>query len=270
MKMNGTLLLSCALVAVLLAGGPARADSLETISLHHRMAEDLIPILQPMLPQGAVVSGAGDVLLVRADDATLAQVRDAVMNLDRAPRQLLIVVGQGTGQEFRDAGVAAAGTVVAGDARIGVNQPPQATSGGQVIVHGGTTQSDIEAVSSVRALEGYESYVAVGETRAFATTSGTGAYSGRETGTGFYATPRLNGDRVTLEISPTQRHAAAGSRGSVSTQSVTTTVAGKLGEWIPIGGATSTETGSSAGILIAGQRTELTRYSAWVKVEEVH
>ena len=73
-----------------------QAESLEQIPLHYRMAEELLPILQPLVPPGSVVTGTGNVLFVRADATTLRQVRDAVASLDRAPRQLLITVGQAT------------------------------------------------------------------------------------------------------------------------------------------------------------------------------
>ena len=44
-------------VAWLSIGSVARAQSLETITLHHRRAEDLIPVLQPLIPDGAALSG---------------------------------------------------------------------------------------------------------------------------------------------------------------------------------------------------------------------
>ena len=80
-------LLAALLFALTGIASVSRAESLEVIQLQHRMAEDLLPILQPLLPPGSVLTGTGDVLLVRTDPATLDQLRATVMQLDRAPRQ---------------------------------------------------------------------------------------------------------------------------------------------------------------------------------------
>jgi type II secretory pathway component GspD/PulD (secretin) len=267
-------------VCACVAGGAVRADSLEAIPLKHRLAEDLIPILQPLMPPGAALTGAGDVLLVRADEATLRNVRQALVTLDRAPRQLLITVGQSSGTVRQSAGVRGTATIGTGDAEVGVNRPPGAATGADVTVHGAATRDDIRNVSSVRALEGREAYVAIGETRPFTSTTvvtaGPRGHGYGETTeyravqSGFHATPRLLGDRVTLEITPMQQRASGATRSpAIGTGSLTTTVSGRLGEWIELGGTAESGQGSSRGLIIWGTRSELTQYSAWVKVEEV-
>jgi hypothetical protein len=90
--------------------------------------------------------------------------------------------------------------------------------------------------------------------------------------TGFYATPRLSGDRVTLEISPQQQRLTGGDRGAqvaVATGSAATTVSGRLGEWIEIGGVIETSAGSNTGLVTWGARSGSTQYAARVKVDEV-
>jgi hypothetical protein len=257
-----------------------RADTLEAITLQHRNAEDLIPVLQPLLPAEAVVTGSGNVLLVRADAATLAQIRVALANLDRAPRQLLITVGQRSDLSGGSTRVRGSGTIGSGDVQVGINRPPDSTTSAQVIVRSGTTADQIHDVSSVRALEGYEAYIAIGQTRPFtSTTTVYGAAHGsiatqatdyRDVQSGFYATPRLSGDRVTLEISPTQqRVTAVPNAHTVATQTITTTVTGRLGEWIAIGGAAGSRDGNSTGLVTWGTWSDRTQYSAWVKVDEV-
>jgi len=243
------------------------------------MAEDVIPILQPLLPAGAVITGTGNVLLVRADEATLAQVRAALATLDRAPRQLLITVGQATAARSSNTSVRGSATIGSGDVQVGVNQPPRDASGAQVTVRSGSTQDDLHDVSTVRVVEGMEAYVAMGQSRPVtSTTVHRSPYSApvigqstqyRDVMTGFYATPRVSGDRVTLEISPTQQRADPAQRDAIATASLTTTVSGRLGEWIPLGATTTAGNGSAAGIVTWGNRTGTTQYTAWVKVEEL-
>lgn len=280
---------SLALLLALLAAPIIHAESLEMIPLHYRMAEDLLPVLQPLVPAGAAISGTGDMLLVRADDATVAQLRAAVANLDRAPRQLLITVGQVTGTQGSGTAVRGSGTISTGDVQVGVNQPPGSTTGGKVVVRSGTASDGLRDVAKVRALEGRETFIALGQSRPF--TSTTVASSGvyppvvthsteyRDVQSGFYATPRLNGDRVTLEISPRQqrvtnqqpeyRHDNMTQGAVVASGSITTTVSGRLGEWIEIGGASTARDGSERGVVTWGTRSDLTQYSAWVKVDEL-
>ncbi len=266
---------------VMLVVAPSvQAQSLATIPLHYRTAEDLLPILQPLVPPGATITGTGDMLFVRADAATLGHIREAVASLDRAPRQLLISVGQVTNAKGSGTSVRGSGTIGSGDLQVGVNRPPQASTGGQVVVRSGTASDDVRNVSSVRALEGYETYVSLGQSRPFTSTTVTGgahyppvvsqSTGFRDVQTGFYATPRVSGDRVTLEISSRQqRFAGDGRSAPVTTGSLTTTVSGRIGEWIQIGGSVDGAAGSDSGLVTWGTRSELTQYAAWVKVDEV-
>ena len=56
--------------------------------------------------------------------------------------------------------------------------------------------------------------------------------------TGFYVLPRVRGENVVLEVSPYKSSRTGTSRDNVDTQSAHTTVTGRIGEWIPIGGVT--------------------------------
>jgi len=58
----------------------------------------------------------------------------------------------------------------------------------------------------------------------------------RDLGSGFTARPTLAGDTVTLEIGPRQETPLRDPRGAVQVQRLSTTVSGRLGEWIPLGG----------------------------------
>ena len=133
-------------LSVMLAAAPVvQAQSLETIPLRYRTAEDLLPILQPLVPQGSAITGTGNVLLVRTDAATLRQLREAVARLDRAPRQLLITVGQAMSARGSGTSVRGSGTIESGDVQIGVNRPPATSTGGQIAVRHSTASDDITA-----------------------------------------------------------------------------------------------------------------------------
>ena len=268
-------------IAALTCGGLAlgsaatRAQQLEVIDLDFRLADELLPILEPLVEPGGVLTGTDDVLFVRASPENVAQIRAAVATLDRAPRQLLITVGQGTVRDVDAASAEGSATIGEGDVQVGVNRPPAHTSGAEVEVRSRRQQADLRNVSSVRVLEGTETWIGAGQSVPVTETTvqhrpggvvqqGT-AY--RDVSTGFYATARVSGDRVILEVSSRQQRFGPSS-GTVSTQGATSTVTGPLGEWFELGAVEQSGSASSGGLLVRGGRSDSSRHSIWVRVEE--
>jgi hypothetical protein len=64
--------------------------AIETITLHHRSAEQLIPLLQPLVEPGGALSGRDNALYLRASAGNRKQIRALVTSLDRAPHRLAI------------------------------------------------------------------------------------------------------------------------------------------------------------------------------------
>lgn len=231
-------------MAALVPAPPARAQELQIVELHHRLADDVIPIVQPLLDPGGVLTGIDGLLFVRTSPANLEQIRQAVAAVDREPRQLLISVGQGTVTGSTTA--AAQGSVVIGN-----------DSSARLQVGGRAQRADLRNLSSIRTLEGNETFIAIGQSAPY-----------RSADTGFYATARVSGDTVTLEVSPRQQR-FAGRGGVVQTGGATTTVSVPLGEWVELGAVRDSSSGSTDGLLVWGRSTGVSEYSAWVKVEEV-
>ena len=268
------------LALVALAGSAAAtAQELEVIELRYRLAEDVIPVVQPLVSPGGVITGTDRMLFVRTSPANLEQIRQAVAMLDRRPRQVSITVGQGTATGTQATEVRGAASVGSGDARVSVNVPPAAGTGVAVGVRSRSEQADLSNVSTVRALEGTETWIAVGQVvplPAAQVVPGPRGVHGhpyveyRDVSTGFYATVRLGGDLVTLEISPRQQRLQSTGRGpAVATAGSASTVSGRLGEWIPLGAVSEAGAGGSSGLLLWGRRSSESQYSAWVRVDEV-
>ena len=257
---------------------PAPAQEMQVIELHYRLADEVIPTLQPLLEPGGVITGMDGMLFVRASAANVEQIRQAAALLDRKPRQLLISVGQGTVASERDADVRGAATIGSGDAQVGVNRPPVGEPGVAVQAGHRTQRANLHNVSSIRALEGTETYIAIGQSVPVSTTQVTPGWGRpnvvqtteyRSASTGFYATARLSGDRVTLELAPQQqRFSGPDARRTVETAGLTTQVSGRLGEWIGVGGASESGSSTTSGLLVWGRRSSDSQYTVWVKVEE--
>lgn len=86
---------------------------------------------------------------------------------------------------------------------------------------------------------------------------------------GFYAVPRVRGDRVTLDIQPRSDRLAPGNSGAIDRQTVVTTVSGRLGEWITLAGTDHRMAQERSGILYRTTRSSPEERLIQVKVDRV-
>lgn len=254
------------LVAALLAWcGAALAQALETLTLKHRTAEQVLPVLQPLLEPGASLVGAGNKLFLRASVRNRAELRGVLDEIDRPLRRLMISVRHGGELSGQEGGAQVAGRIGAGGAEVGAR------------VYSSRSARDENIVQQVQTVEGGRALINVGQslplplqqvvlTPAGAVVSRTVVF--QELGTGFHAEPRLAGDRVTLDISP--RHDTPGPvPGSANLQRLSTTVSGRLGEWLPLGGSVQDTSGEQAGTVHYGTRNARDTRRIWLKVDEL-
>ncbi|MBM3346645.1 MAG: hypothetical protein FJY55_09160 [Betaproteobacteria bacterium] len=64
---------------------PARAD-IEVITLRYRSAEQITPILQPLVEPGGAITGMQNQLVIRSSAGSIADLRRVLATLDSAPR----------------------------------------------------------------------------------------------------------------------------------------------------------------------------------------
>ena len=106
------------LVAIVLwpLQGYAQNSVLEVITLKYRTAEQVIPVLKPLLGKDGTLSGMQNQLIVRTSPANLADIKKVLVTLDAMPRRLMIKVGEGRVVAQRGAAFAA-GCLHLGNAR---------------------------------------------------------------------------------------------------------------------------------------------------------
>ncbi|HEY0943208.1 MAG TPA: secretin N-terminal domain-containing protein [Steroidobacter sp.] len=260
-------------IAACLMAAVAWAQSLTVIDLKHRRAEELIPVLQPLLEQGGALSGQDYKLFVRTSSANLAQLRAAVEQLDKQQRQMLVSVRRSTAQDIQREEASASGTLRTGDGSISVNERPRSGSGATVRAGERNLQTQSSSVSSVSVLEGNAAFISTGNTvpivTAVAVGGGRRPFVGgviehRDLQRGFMVTPRVNGDQVILDIAQQDERVAGG---GIQSQSLNTQVIGRLGTWMQLGGVSESSTRTDSGILSRNYSTGGNELSIWVKVE---
>lgn len=238
-------LLSLGAAACLWAEALAQ-QTLEIVPLRNRPAEQVIPILRPLLEEGGVISGQGFQLILRASPRNLRDLKSALAGIDAPHRQLQISVRFGDSGERSSVTVDARGSAGSGGATA--RNPRAASSHSSVEVRGSEFRSNLgERVDQrIQVLEGARAFISTGQTRpVHQSTISTGPMgtvisdntSFQELSTGFAVVPRVSGDRVLLEIQPRRDRPGTAGSASVDTEQVTTTVSARLGEWIELGGS---------------------------------
>lgn len=241
----------------------AQSQSLEIIDLKYRTAQEVIPIVQPLLESGGALTGSDYKLFVRASSANVAQLRRAIAEIDRKPRQLLVSVRRATRQTIEREAVAAAVT-------IGSNG-----AGAKVVATDSTSQRQGTGIASVQVLEGNAAYIATGQSIPVISAVVAGgrrpwiatSTSYRDLNSGFLVTPRLSGQQVMLDISQQAEQASTDASG-IQTQHLSTQVAGALDQWIPLGGVRESSSSQRSGILSRKYTTQSDDLEIWVRVEE--
>jgi len=100
------MIVAMALACVLVPGWARAAETqvLEVIPLGYRQAEDVIPMLRPLLAPGGTITGMKNQLVVRTTPSNLTELKQVLATVDAAPRRLMISVRQSAGMDVsRDA-----------------------------------------------------------------------------------------------------------------------------------------------------------------------
>lgn len=262
-----------ALVGCLTAALAWAQQSLHIVELQHRTAEEVIPILQPLLEPGAAVSGQDYRLFIRTSSANAAQLRAALAQIDRPQRRLQVSVRRATQQQIERERVSASGTLRTGEAAVSAGEAARRSSGVSIRATDESRRATAGGVSTVQVLEGASAYIATGTSTPVITVlaagggrrpwvAGSTAY--RDVSSGFTVTPRVSGDQAVLEIA--QRDDSL-ERGQIATQRLTTQISAQLGEWTPVGGITQSTDSQHSGLLRRSYETRSEERLLWVKVE---
>ena len=283
---------SIGLLAIMLTTLAWAEPVVEVIPLHYRTAEEVIPILQPLLVREGTISGFQGQLVVRTTPENLAEIRRILASVDTAPRQLLITVRQDADGSLQRRSADLSGSIGSNNARVVVPPASRETQGGRVVIRDGDNRIRGHVLDSssslsdrntqtLRVSEGREAFISIGQSvpvrgRQVTRTVVNGqvveqvvdSTQYRDVATGFYVRPRVSGNRVMLDISPQRESLSSEIRGGVNVQRVVTTVSGQLGEWIEIGGIGQNASGQQSVLLGRSSGTTTDTRRVLVKVDE--
>lgn len=274
-----------AVVLLVFSGAVSSAERMvtEVISIGYRDAREVVTMLRPLVPPPGTVTSLSNQLVVKTTPENLREIKQLLQSIDKAPANLLISVKTALDEEVRRDLAEGSADVRTGDLSVSAGQSSgdrrgfsvsgadgESSAGLRVIQRNRATSASAE--QQIRVLEGKTAFIAAGESRPVRqriTRVENGRVIVQESTTyadatsGFYVRPRLSGDRVMLDIVPS-RNRFDGAR--IETREVQTTVSGRLGRWIAIGGSSQSDTRTSREIGRTADRRQSSDYNVYVKV----
>jgi type II secretory pathway component GspD/PulD (secretin) len=271
-----------------LTASAARAEAITTFQLQNRPAEEVLPVVEPMLGPNETITGQGFKLFLRASPETQAQVRQMIDSLDVAAKMLLISVFQGNDRDLRALAVGGHFEAQSGDGSLSVGSDKPRGRGADISYSTRNASAGVNTISTrgrlqdnpihqLRITEGTEGYIETGEQIPYfsgANWLGHGALVGgvdyKDVTTGFYVMPRVHGDQVTMQVSPFKQSQSKTRGGDINTQRAHTTITGRLGEWLPIGGTTEQTQRSQSSTGRFSSTHSRDNESIWIKADLVN
>ena len=245
----------------------ALAQSLEIIELRSRTVDEVLPTLLPLVEPGGTLNGMNNQLFLKASPRNREEIKRALAAIDKPNRRLIIHLAHDRQAEERARGGDLGGQVTLGSTR---------RSSVDARVWDTKSVRGEQAAQRVQTVDGGQAFIQVGRSLALpmrqvivgpggAVVNETTVY--RDIGSGFYATPRVNGQRVTVDISQ-QAEQLTGGRGNIAAQRLSTTVSGRLGEWMELGGTGGQATRQQGGAFSVGTSEVRDTRSIWLMVED--
>lgn len=279
------------LALLLIATHVTAADrELEIIPLKHRLLNDVLPVVKPLVEPGGTVTGSNNQLIVKSSPANIAEIKQVLEQIDNAPRQLMITVkhSQNVNQQQNAQGISGRydddeitvqtdGSLKREDLLARIEDKQAELSYEQ---RHRTSQSDDRNTYRIQATEGYPAHIQAGVSLPYPTRDVYVApgnvivqdgYQYQDATSGFYVLPRLQGDTVTLEVAPRMvqvQHAHGPPIKKL--QDVKTVISGQLGEWLPIGGVNQSSARTDTGVLNRRSSQDRDSSRILIRVEEVN
>jgi type II secretory pathway component GspD/PulD (secretin) len=289
--------LCCAAVVLCAPGSPAYSEEskLEVIALKHLTSEQAVNLLKPLLDKEGAISGMNNQLVVRTTPGNLEQIKQALAALDVASHRLMITVKQDVSRGRETSAAEVSGHIRSGKVVTTVGRDdPREQAGAEVRITrdvqgganvaggrtlGATTDTlrDDRNTQQLQVLEGTPAFIEIGESVPVAEPGFIlapqpivyNSISYKDLTTGFSVLPRIHGDEVTVEIAPHRAVLSQEGGGKIDIQASHTTVSGKLGEWLDLGGAVQRQSSAEGGIVYSTRGLGSEQNRVLIKVEKL-
>ena len=253
---------------LLMASYTLSAEEITILPLHHRLPEQVLPTLEPLVSPGGSIVGTGNQLFVRTTPENLAELQTVLAAIDKPLQRLLISVRQGNVFRADERGL----SIQQGSIQLGDNSQIQLEGS----VQNDQKQSNSQSSQQVQTVEGAAAQIYLGQSLPLAMRQIqrqnhqlvlTDTIEYVDVGTGFTALPRLIGDQVELNISPLQQQLNGN---QIEQANLSTIIRGPLGTWIPLGGGEISSNQQQSGLAGSSNQRNTRQQHVWLKVERLN
>lgn len=248
---------SFCIALLFISGAMAQERALRTYTMRNALPEQVAPVLNAQLSPGSTITAYNQQLILNVTSSEYRSILQLLEQLDVASRSLLISVRKQGEQNQQQHRYGVDGSVGRGDVRLNTNSQIESKrevltregwqrrdDGARVIVNQTNSSGSSAGSQQVRAVEGMRAFISAGSVLPVR----SGNYGERTltpVESGFYATARIVGDEVIVDID--QRDDRVQGR-NIATQGLQTQVRGRIGEWIPLGGLNNSRSDRERGL----------------------
>lgn len=233
------------------------AYELEIINLKHRPAQDIIPILEPLLEKDASISGEKFVLFIRASNETLQQIISILPTIDAELRVLRISIMQESAQTMQRYGYRISGS-------------SQKKSGNSnVMVYSTKRSSNNPKQQVILVSEGQWASLQTGVNMPSITRSTnpdgtiTESVQYKSIYTRLKIQPIIRGKKIKMQV-----QSFTGNKENIaSIHGIKTNISGNLGQWIALGSIIEKSNSSNSGFVFSTQRRLNSKQQIFIKIE---
>jgi hypothetical protein len=231
----------CLLAILLLSLANSAWAELKVITLQHRFANDLIPMLEPLLTTDDAITGSNNQLIIRTSPQQMREIEDIISQLDteRVNRRITVKTNQTNTSETQ--GITANGQIKRGRIIIG-NNPYSQPNTVNIDLENNQNRVQHNTQQFINVLDGERAFIHTGVIVPYSQDWVTITHryvrvitstDWQEISTGFAVRPRTIGNMVEVEITP--RIARLNSNQFIDFEELSTVVTIGLGEWLDIG-----------------------------------
>lgn len=220
------------------------ATEFKIIDLQHHFAEDILPIIQPLVGIDGTATGMQNHLIIRASPEKMIEIEQIISTLDTERQNLRITVSHQNSLQTNDDNFSVSGRKRIGNTTIGTNRYPRnAADGVELDIENNQSSIRKNGHQFINVLDGGSAFIRVGQsipytqewmvlTQRYANIQRTTEFV--DISTGFSVRPRSIGTQIELQITP--RIAQLNQNNYIDFEELSTVVRVNRGEWLDLSG----------------------------------
>jgi len=232
------------IISLFLAWHATAATEFKIITLQHRLAEEILPVIRPLVGNEGAASAMQNNLIIRTSPANMAEIEQIINALDTARQNLKITINRNRDLSTNGSSAEVSIHKHIGNATIDTGNSRRIIKNGVALnIENQQNKSNLSNTQFIQAIDGERAFISVGQSIPY--TQEWRDLSQRYTNmqrtiefitidTGFAVRPRTIGSQIELEVTP--RFSQRNQGGIIDFETLTTTIRTNRGEWVDLAG----------------------------------